>query len=286
MVHNESQQKSYFYEKKLVDSAEHVRSQNDATMYFAISFDQVCTARKVPRFSQFSTHRSWPVKGVYNQATSKGPQYQVPWDSQNQPCSTQNPIVGTSNFGKCIEHLSTHVDYSLHVDPCSCWFLTNLGSSANTYKHLTLLRSQIIQHWVLYSNKSKYIFRCFCCPNDTKWTCIILPFGASACCTIQKSYPSTTKTGFYPAMITTFPNKADLGRRHHRPNLGELPSAKAKCFQVSWTCPKILGIIWMFDIYFITPWSTYMAQSPKGRLIQGWENQYMRAVPSILPRCS
>ena len=70
-------------------------------------------------------------------------------------------------------------------------------------------------------------------------------------------------------MITTFPNKADLGRRHHRPNLGELPSAKAKCFQVSWTCPKNLGIIWMFYIYLITPWSTYMAQSPKGRLIQG-----------------
>lgn len=95
-----------------------------------------------------------------------------------------------SSVQQCIEHLSTHVDYSLHVDACSCWFLTNLGSSANTCKHLTLLRSQIFQHWVFYSNKYKHMFRCFCCPNDTKWTCIILPSGASACCTIQKTSPS------------------------------------------------------------------------------------------------
>ena len=117
----------------------------------ATSFDQVCNARKVPQFSRFFTHRSWPVKGVNNQATSKA-YISSASGLPKHPCSTHNPIVGTSKFGK----LMNTCRLMLTTNACSCRFLTNLGSSANTYKHLTFLRSQIIQHWVFYSNKSKY----------------------------------------------------------------------------------------------------------------------------------
>ena len=44
------------------------------------------------------------------------------------PCSTHNPIVGTSKFGKRMNTCRL----ILTTNACSCRFLTNLGSSANT----------------------------------------------------------------------------------------------------------------------------------------------------------
>jgi len=64
MVHNESQQKSYFYEKELVDSAKHVMSQNDVTMYL---LHYPLTKFALPKRSLDSLNSPhtevWPVKG-------------------------------------------------------------------------------------------------------------------------------------------------------------------------------------------------------------------------------